>query len=117
VGKTVYVGNLPYSMDDNGLCDWFTEQGVQVEKARVVTDKESQRSKGFGFIDLVDESMLADVVTKFDRADCGGRMLRVSEAVNNAGSRRDGGRRDDRRDDRGPDRGPYRGPRRDEANT
>lgn len=81
MGRSLYVGNLPYSVTDNELCDLFVNEGLPVASTRVVRDRETGLSKGFGFVDLVEESDFEVALQKMDRKDIGGRSLRVSEAV------------------------------------
>ena len=51
MGKKIYVGNLPYSATEASLTDYFTPFGT-VESARIITDRDSGRSKGFGFVEM-----------------------------------------------------------------
>jgi cold-inducible RNA-binding protein len=79
MGKKLYVGNLPFSANDESLKEMFTKAG-QVESARVITDRDSGRSKGFGFVEMVTEQEAADAITKFNGVDFDGRSLTVNEA-------------------------------------
>ena len=51
----IYVGNLPWSIDDEGLKNLFSEHG-DVISAKVITDRDTNRSKGFGFVEMDDDS-------------------------------------------------------------
>jgi RNA recognition motif-containing protein len=75
----IYVGNLPFSTTDADLEDLFAEYG-DVERAKVITDRETQRSRGFGFVTMSNESEGRDAVDALNDADFNGRNLRVNEA-------------------------------------
>ena len=79
MGKKLYVGNLPFSATDQSLSDVFAQCGT-VESARVISDRETGRSKGFGFVEMGSDSEAADAISKLNGADFEGRPLRVSEA-------------------------------------
>lgn len=79
MGKKLYVGNLSYSLDDQSLADAFSEFG-NVESARIVTDRESGRSKGFGFVEFSSDEEAATAIQKMNGVELGGRALNVSEA-------------------------------------
>jgi RNA recognition motif-containing protein len=76
--KKLYVGNLPWSVDDSELEALFASLGT-VHSARVITDRETGRSRGFGFVELDDDA--ADTaIADLNGKDMGGRALRVNEA-------------------------------------
>lgn len=79
MGKKIYVGNLSYSLNDQSLVDVFSEFG-NVESARIVTDRESGRSKGFGFVEMSTEDEAQNAIAKLNGAELEGRALNVSEA-------------------------------------
>ncbi|MNL44926.1 RNA recognition motif [compost metagenome] len=79
MGKKLYVGNLSYSLDDQSLADAFSEFG-NVESARIVIDRESGRSKGFGFVEFSTDDEAATAIQKMNGVELGGRALNVSEA-------------------------------------
>ncbi len=79
MGKKIYVGNLSYSMDDQSLADLFTQFG-QVESARIVTDRDSGRSKGFAFVEMATDSEAMAAIEKLNGTDVSGRNINVSEA-------------------------------------
>lgn len=76
--KKLYVGNLPYSVDNSALEAMFAEFGA-VESAIVITDRDSGRSKGFGFVELEDEAADA-ALAEMNGKEVDGRALKVSEA-------------------------------------
>ncbi len=78
LGKRIYVGNLPFSTTDEELEQLFANHGP-VESARVITDRETGRSRGFGFVEM--EPAAADeAIQALDGKDLDGRPLRVNEA-------------------------------------
>ena len=79
MGKKIYIGNLSYTMDDQSLGDLFAQFG-QVESARIVTDRESGRSKGFAFVEMASDADAATAISKLNGTDQGGRSINVSEA-------------------------------------
>lgn len=79
MGKKLYVGNLPFSATEQILADTFAECGT-VESVKIITDRDSGRSKGFGFIEMSSDAEAQDAIEKFHGADYGGRPLTVNEA-------------------------------------
>src|SRR4030095_12482589 len=79
MGKRLYVGNLPFSATDESLMQMFQQAG-QVESARIITDRDTGRNKGFGFVEMATDQEDADVITKVHCADCEGRSVTVNEA-------------------------------------
>src|SRR6185312_14866170 len=79
MGKKLYVGNLPFSATDQVLLDTFAQCGT-VESAKIIIDRESGRSKGFGFVEMSTEAEAQDAITKFNGADYDGRAMTVNEA-------------------------------------
>ncbi|MDR3607192.1 MAG: RNA-binding protein [Oligoflexia bacterium] len=79
MGKKLYVGNLPFSATDQILSDTFAQCGT-VESAKIITDRDTGRSKGFGFVEMSTEAEAADAISKFNGADYDGRAMTVNEA-------------------------------------
>jgi RNA recognition motif-containing protein len=79
MGKKIYVGNLSYSLNDQSLVDVFSEFG-NVESARIVTDRESGRSKGFAFVEMSSDDEAQTAIAKLNGVELEGRALNVSEA-------------------------------------
>jgi len=79
MGKKLYVGNLPYSATDDVLAGIFAECGT-VDSAKVITDRETGRSKGFGFVEMSTDEEALTAIEKFDGSECDGRPMRVNEA-------------------------------------
>ncbi|NPV70523.1 MAG: RNA-binding protein [Firmicutes bacterium] len=76
--KTLYVGNLPFSCGDQDLAAAFASV-IEVVSARVVTDRETGRSRGFGFVEVPDDKAEL-AVSSFNGAELGGRQIVVNEA-------------------------------------
>ena len=79
MGKKIYVGNLPFSATDQILNDTFAQCG-KVESAKIIMDRDSGRSKGFGFVEMSTEAEAATAITKFNGMDYDGRAMTVNEA-------------------------------------
>ena len=75
----LYVGNLPYGVNEDMLTKVFGEVGV-VKSARVVTDRETGRSRGFGFVEMGSESEGRAAIERFNGYSLEGRNLVVNEA-------------------------------------
>jgi RNA recognition motif-containing protein len=91
MGKKIYVGNLSYNMDDQSLASLFSEFGT-VESARVVTDRDSGRSKGFAFVEMSADSEASEAIAKLNGTEQSGRAINVSEAKPQAPREGGGGR-------------------------
>ena len=79
MSKKLYVGNLSFSSSEDELRDLFEQHG-KVSSVNVITDRETGRSRGFGFVEM-DEASEADAAMEaLDGRDFGGRNLRVNEA-------------------------------------
>lgn len=76
----IYVGNLPWSADDARLEQLFSEYG-KVVSARVVSDRETGRSRGFGFVVLSSEAEMNDAISNLDGQNLDGRAIRVNVAA------------------------------------
>jgi len=75
----IYVGNLPYSADDQELQSTFEAYG-EVKSAKVIKDMATGRSKGFGFVEMNDNDAGMQAIEALNDSDMGGRNLRVNEA-------------------------------------
>jgi cold-inducible RNA-binding protein len=76
----LYVGSLPYSITDEGLLQLFSEKGYKPVSARVITDRDTGRSKGFGFVELRPEDDAVKAIGEFNGLNVEGRALQVNEA-------------------------------------
>ena len=76
----LYVGNLSYGMTDESLLQLFSEKGYKVVSARVISDRETGQSRGFGFVELGPESDATRAIGEFNSLNVDGRALQVNEA-------------------------------------
>lgn len=79
MAKKLYVGNLPYSVDDEALHQHFAQFGA-VDSAKVIMDRETGRSKGFGFVEMADDSAADQAIERGNGVELNGRAINVSEA-------------------------------------
>ena len=87
----IYVGNLPFETTEDQLQVAFTEHG-EVTSARIITDRMTGRSRGFGFVEMADNSEAEAAIQALNGKDFGGRQLTVNEArPKEEGGRRGGG--------------------------
>jgi cold-inducible RNA-binding protein len=107
----IYVGNLSYTTGDNDLRSLFEAYG-QVTSARVMMDKFSGQSRGFGFVEMPNQNEAENAIQNTNGQDFMGRRLRVNESRPKP-PREGGGGGGYRGGDRGGDRGERRPPRRD----
>ena len=75
----IYVGNLSYGMSEEELRDAFAAYG-DVASVKILTDRETGRSRGFGFVEMPNQSEGETAITQLNGKDVGGRALRVNEA-------------------------------------
>ena len=75
----IYVGNLPWSASDQEIADAFSQHGT-VEKATIINDRDSGRSKGFGFVTMNDNDEANAAIEALNGYELGGRGLKVNEA-------------------------------------
>ncbi len=80
MSKRLFVGNLPYQVDDAILLRAFESQGFQVASARVVLDRETGRSRGFAFVDFDSDDAAKAALGKMNGSEIEGRPMRVTEA-------------------------------------
>ncbi len=79
MGKNLFVGNLAHELTDAELQDVF-EQCGEVVSARVIMDRDTGRSRGFGFVEMQSEDGAKAAVEELDGKEVGGRAIRVNEA-------------------------------------
>jgi cold-inducible RNA-binding protein len=79
MGNKLYVGNLPFSATDQSLQDLFSASGT-VTSAKVIMDRDSGRSKGFGFVEMSSSEEAQAAISSLNGQDNGGRPMTVSEA-------------------------------------
>jgi len=79
MSNKLYVGNLPFSATEQVLSDSFAECGT-VHSAKIIMDRDSGRSKGFGFVEMSTPSEAQGAIARFNGADWEGRPMTVNEA-------------------------------------
>ena len=79
MSSKLYVGNLPWTFNNNQLLDTFKPHG-NVISAKVVTDKESGKSRGFGFVEMENDNDANSAIKSLNRSELNGRKLVVSAA-------------------------------------
>ena len=79
MAKKIYVGNLAYSVDDDGLESMFIPHGTVIS-AKVITDRYDNRSKGFGFVEMEDDAAADAAIKALDGKENNGRQMKVSVA-------------------------------------
>ncbi|MGI9665958.1 MAG: RNA recognition motif domain-containing protein [Acidimicrobiia bacterium] len=75
----IFIGNLPYTATESDLRSLFAEYG-DIESAAVIMDRETGRSRGFGFVELAEGARAQDAIKELDGAELDGRPIRVNEA-------------------------------------
>ena len=84
LSKKIYIGNLPFSSAEDELRAVFERHG-NVASVNVITDRETGRSRGFGFVEMDDASAADDAIRALDGSELGGGSLRVNEAQDRRG--------------------------------
>lgn len=101
MGSKIYVGGLPYSATEQQLTELFATHGA-VESARVITDKFTGQSRGFGFVEMASAEEAKRAIEALNATQMGGRTLTVNEArpqePRTGGGGGGGGRREGKRD-------------------
>ena len=90
--KNLYVGNLPHSTTETELRNIFEAHGT-VEKITVLTDRDTGRSRGFGFVEMTNASEADKAIAALNGTDLGGRTLTINEAKPKSERPRSGGYR------------------------
>jgi RNA recognition motif-containing protein len=91
MAKKLFVANLPFSVGDDELHNTFSNHG-EVLSAKVVTDRNSGKSKGFGFVEMADEGAADSAIQSLNNSEMAGRKIAVSEARPQAPREGGGGR-------------------------
>ena len=76
----LYVGNLPFNVDDMALGEWVSRAGFRVQSARGIMDRQTARSRGFGFVELAEGEDVAKAIQTLNGTALGGRTVQVNEA-------------------------------------
>ena len=95
----IYIGNLPFNLGEEDLREIFEEYG-EVASTKIISDKFSGRSKGFGFVEMESDEEANKAIQELNNAEVGGRNIKVNESK----PREEGSRGGDRRGGGGGDR-------------
>lgn len=95
MGKKIYVGNLSYSATEGDIAQLFAEHGT-VESTKLITDRETGRSKGFAFVEMATDAEAAKAIGALNGTDFSGRSMNVTEAKPMAPKENRGGFRNNR---------------------
>jgi RNA recognition motif-containing protein len=79
MAKKIYVGNLPFQITETELNEMFSQTG-RVESVQIITDRQTGRSKGFGFVQMTDDAAADKAIADFNGKEFNGRKLTVNEA-------------------------------------
>ena len=91
MGKRIYVGNLSYNTNEDGLRSAFAAYG-EVVNSTVISDRATGQSRGFGFIEMADDEAARAAIAELNGQDLDGRPLKVSEAYDRPRPERGGSR-------------------------
>ena len=80
MGTRLYVGNLPFSADETQIRELFSQSGRTVSEVKLVTDRETGRPRGFGFVEMGSSEDADGAIRDLNGRDFGGRALTVNEA-------------------------------------
>jgi len=80
MAKRIYVGNMSYATTEEELRELFAQYGT-VLSANIIIDRETHRPKGFGFVEMDEDSAAEAAISQLDGKEFGGRNLRVNEAI------------------------------------
>lgn len=80
MGTRLYVGNLPFTADETQIRDLFAQSGRQVSEVKLVTDRDTGRPRGFGFVEMGSSQDADGAIRDLNGHDFGGRPLTVNEA-------------------------------------
>lgn len=75
----LFIGNLPYDMEEDELRELFEEYG-EISSVKIITDRDSGKSKGFGFVDMPDDQQAKKALDELDGAEIDGRSISVKKA-------------------------------------
>ena len=84
MGRRLYVGNLAWTVTDQDLLDVFSEAG-KVDSSQVIIDRATNRSRGFGFVEMATDEAAEGAIKKLNGRDIKGRPIRVNEAQARSG--------------------------------
>jgi len=80
MGSRLYVGNLPFSADENQIRDLFGQNNREVTEVKLITDRETGRPRGFGFVEMASSEQAEAAISELNGTTLDGRALTVNEA-------------------------------------
>jgi RNA recognition motif-containing protein len=75
------VGNIPFNQSEEALCEWFALKGFKARSAEIIQDRATNKPRGFGFVELEEESLAELAVRSLNGTEFGGRVLTISWAT------------------------------------
>ena len=91
MGTRLYVGNLPFSTDETAVRELFEQNGRTVEEVKLITDRDTGRPRGFGFVEMGSQEDAEGAIRELDGYSLDGRPLKVNVARERQGGRGGGG--------------------------
>jgi len=93
MGTRLYVGNLPFTANEDEVRELFARNGREVSEVKLISDRETGRPRGFGFVEMGNSEHADQAVRELNGFSMGGRQLNVNEARERAGGGGGGGGR------------------------
>ena len=93
MGSRLYVGNLPFSADENSVRELFAQDGRDVTEVKMITDRETGRPRGFGFVEMGNSEHADSAISALNGYSMDGRELTVNEAKERSSGGGGGGSR------------------------
>ena len=91
MGTRLYVGNLPFDVDEAQLRGLFEKDGRQVSEVKIIMDRDTGRPRGFAFVEMGSQADASGAIAALNGTEVGGRALTVNEARDSGSSRGGGG--------------------------
>ncbi len=92
MGSRLYVGNLPFSADEDAVRQLFAQDGREVTEVKLITDRDSGRPRGFGFVEMGNSEHADTAISALNGYSMDGRALTVNEAKERSSGGGGGGR-------------------------
>ena len=92
MGSRLYVGNLPFSADENSVRELFAQDGREVTEVKMITDRDTGRPRGFGFVEMGNSEHADTAISALNGYSMDGRALTVNEAKERSSGGGGGGR-------------------------
>ena len=92
MGNRLYVGNLPFSADENAVRELFAQDGREVTEVKLITDRDTGRARGFGFVEMANSEQADAAIAALNGTSMDGRDLTVNEAKDRTSGGGGGGR-------------------------